>query len=84
MKLSASYGLTSSLARKNGSDKKMKVLTKDLMSGGSRKLEGGEFSLHLNLPRRCPGFALALIDNVFLQQYNPPFCFPSSYSCTLC
>lgn len=62
----------------------MKVLVMGIMSEGDGKLEGGEFSLYLLFPRRCPGFALALIDNVFLQPYNPPFCFPSSYRCTLC
>lgn len=55
-----------------------------IMNEEGGKLEEGKLSLYLPFPRRCPGFALALIDNVFVQPYNPPFCFPSSYRCTLC
>lgn len=36
------------------------------MSEEDSKLEGQAFYLYLSFPRRCPGFALALIDNVLL------------------
>lgn len=62
---------------------KIKILIQSFMNEGDGKIRGGAFSLHLSFPRRCPGFALALIDNVFLQQYNPPFCF-HFYSCKMC
>lgn len=76
MKLGVSYGLTSGLARKNRSGKSEGF-------NKSGKLERGELSLCVPFPRRCPGFDLALMEIVFLQQHNPPFCFPSSHGCTL-
>lgn len=83
---SVTYGLIASpsIFHPDGMDQlKIKILIQNFMSEGDDELEGGAFSLHLSFPRRCPGSALALIDNVFLQQYNPPFCF-HFYSCKFC
>lgn len=85
MVLGVTYGLIFNLSifHPAGMDQpKPKILIQDFMSEGGGKLEGGAFSPYLPFLRKCPGFALALIDNVFLQQYNPPFCF-YSYSCKL-